>query len=114
MALISRARVGGGAERRRSASRPTRWRRRCAAVAAGRHLNLGWGWCGRRGAGFALTLGPTRFGTAWAAAGRRPTSNPVRGERSIMRRRGAGAVGGAGERRAVQPAKGNKRKQGDC
>ena len=108
MALISRARVGGGAERRRSASRPTRWRRRCAAVAAGRHLNLGWGWCGRRGAGFALTLGPTRFGTAWAAAGRRPTSNPVRGERSIMRRRGAGAVGGAGERRAVQPAKGLK------
>ena len=65
---------------------------------------------GLAGAGFALTLGPTRFGTAWAAAGRRPTSNPVRGERSIMRGRGAGAVGGAGERRAVQPAKSNKRK----
>ena len=62
----------------------------------------------REAAGFALTLGPTRFGTAWAAAGRRPTSNPVRGERSIMRGRGAGAVGGAGERRAVQPAKGLK------
>ena len=54
------------------------------------------------------TIRPTRFGTAWAAAGRRPTSNPVRGERSIIRGRGAGAVGVAGERSAVQPAKGLK------
>ena len=59
------------------------------------------------------TIRPTRFGTAWAAAGRRPTSfarNPLRGERWSSGVRGERSIigGGAGERSAVQPGKGLK------